>query len=95
MKKRKKEGLLLICERADAPFTVANSTFDRQCGQCAARVMMAPSGRKKLEHNPSMRVLCTCCFSKLSPGQTRMLPQSAEQILELRSLQPNTWRFRN
>ncbi|HEX4695003.1 hypothetical protein [Sphingomonas sp.] len=87
----------LVCQLADAPLTVARSSFDRCCADCGRRVMIAPSGVDLLRRRPEVRVICVHCMVMMAePGMQVGLPGDGDQIIgELRTVRPNEWRHRH
>jgi len=90
---------VLVCAPAQAAAMVEGTTFDRACAQCAARVMVAPSGRASLARNPETIIYCYDCamaaMEKYGNATIELAGTAAEIASEVRSAQPNTWRKRN
>ena len=91
--------IVLICIAADAPLTVAGSSFNRVCSECSTRVMVAPSGRRMLAAHPAATILCTDCFAKrhgIQPDDVAELAAQPEELsAEMKAAIPNPYRSRN
>jgi hypothetical protein len=95
-----REPKLLVCARADAPWVVAGSTFDRECGVCRRAVMVAPSGQEYLEREPLAAIVCAQCVVDAIVSKKRKVevkPAASGERLqrELAAVQPNLWGERN
>jgi hypothetical protein len=86
----------LICEPADAPWTVPGSTFNRVCTKCFRRVMVAPTSLDIMKEFHKVTILCVPCFLKepIVEGVEYRGPTQA-QMMERRKTMPNFWRERN
>ncbi len=92
------DRVVLICQVADAPMTIAGSTFDRVCSMCSRRVMIAPSGQAQLRRDPRISIICNACIDGWTVEELEkhtVAPMTAEQIAELQKPMPNFWRKRN
>lgn len=87
----------IVCALATAPAMIRGSSFDRMCGVCGKRVMIAPSGQKLLRSKPDLEILCSGCFVLNPPkGPEIDVPGSPEEIAaELSAIVPNLYRKRN
>lgn len=88
----------IICALADAAWTTRDASFDHRCSGCSKRVMLALSGQRILQANPTAKLVCAFCF--LAEVQERgepaeLLAPSEDQIAELKTAIPNKWRGRN
>ena len=88
------EDLIYVCARATSPLTVKGSTFTRQCRDCGARVMVAPSGERLLQTTPTAVIICMVCAPKYV-AQADALGVTKEAITERGNIEPNTWKDRN
>lgn len=92
------EDPVMVCMRADAPLTVAGSTFDKHCEQCGTRVMMAPSGQAFFRTNPMARIICYECFTVtplLDDEILGIVPSPTQLAAEMKTVRPNPYRNRN
>ena len=94
------DAVLLLCARADSPRTIPGSRFDLHCWICRKRVMIAPSGQKVLKRygERCVRVTCAICAAEHFEAEIirgHNINDWDEQIRELRTAGPNTWRERN
>jgi hypothetical protein len=90
---------VLVCAPANAELMVAGTTFDRVCGTCKGRIMIAPSGRAALARDPTMVLACVRCAVKAvisDPKVSIALAGAPSDIVcEIKSAQLNFWRKRN
>jgi hypothetical protein len=103
-RRREDDEDFLVCERADQPMTLADSTFDRFCVECGERVMVAPSGNALLRSKQDIKILCLPCylpraeqasqprFVDIDGTLTDDIDLAAQQ---LKTVVPNMRRYRN
>lgn len=99
MKKRNKsDATVLVCMRANAPIVVPGSIFDRRCGKCGERVIIAPSGQRLLARK-ALKIHCWPCYRQAAEKgevETVGFAANADEIRrETRSGVPNFWSTRN
>ena len=63
--KDSREGL--VCALADWPMTIPGSIYDRECCECYRRVMISPTGLKRLGAEPWLEIICLPCAERLDP----------------------------
>lgn len=88
----------IVCNPADAAWTVEGATFTHDCYVCGHKVMMAPSSERFLKAHPESKIVCTSCVvAEKVPMPTEFrLPASIETIrAEATRAIPNTRRNRN
>ena len=89
---------VLLCALADSPKTIAGSSFDQTCSICHRRVMISPSGQRRLKTTEGIIIVCTEC-AKTTPHNPVgfQIAASGEEELqrEFEKVIPNPWRERN
>lgn len=90
---------MLVCARATKEVTISGSSFNRTCGVCGERVMIAPSGQRLLRDRPGTPVVCEDCVRAaggLKPEDEVVLPDERHVIRrELDQIEINNWSKRN
>jgi hypothetical protein len=101
MKDDPKPQALLVCRRIDYEFTIRGSAFDKQCHRCGTRVMIAPSGLRRLEREPIPDITCWECVNQMMSREdvakcAELAAPSQEIRRELANdVIENPWRKRN
>jgi hypothetical protein len=90
---------ILICVAATGQYCLSNSTFDQRCARCDCRVMISPSGQRRLATG-DLTVVCIDCIQKEEiseelSGIFTSAESKAELERELSSLIENPWLQRN
>ncbi len=91
---------IIVCARADEPIAVAGTTFNLKCSRCGERVMVAPSGQKRMKQSKlPVELVCLPCFqSRAEFREAAHEDFSPERIAEILSEMswtiPNPWRNR-
>ncbi len=88
--------IVLVASDAEAPRMVPGSIFDRHCGTCNRRLMIAPSGQQFLKDHPESGIICSACWFKMQDKGDTTLAAEPEIILrEATTSIPNFHRRRN
>lgn len=84
--------MILICAMADAPRIAVGSEL-RECEECGAAIMIAPSGLIRLASDPKTVAVCIDCGARLideSPNPSmEFAASSAVMTEEIRTSEPN------
>ena len=89
---------ILLCSLADGPSAVAGSAFNHRCSRCQRRVMVSPSGQRRLTEFAGMEIVCTECCKSISevPESIQLSAEGEEELKrELGQVISNPWRARN
>jgi hypothetical protein len=95
---KKGEPDALVCAYADEPMIALGSIFDRSCGTCGRKVMIAPSGQALLAAKPNLQILCMACFvvEAAKAGRADIYTADPERVAqEMATARPNPRRRRN
>jgi hypothetical protein len=86
----------IICPLADAPIMVRGSSLNRRCRGCKRRVMMSPSGERRIQRFPKIKVLCVeCLLAEADSDVVEAYADLNELKADLGNIVRNTWRERN
>jgi hypothetical protein len=88
---------IFVAALATAPFAARGSSFDKFCGACGKRVMVAPSGQLFLKKHPDIPIWCLpCVMERLPAGITFARSAHAETLdAETKTSVPNLFNERN
>lgn len=88
---------LIVCEFADAEWTVPGSVFTHACAECKRLLMTAPSGQKMLQKYPEARLICRACYGPIrdTPHKLELAGTVEEIAQECVNARPNLRRQRN
>ena len=88
---------ILVAMRAnDAPMVPQGATFDQKCSDCAATVVLAPSGQRFLAEHPGIKIQCLRCFKPVDGDENYSTAFSTEERRhEHASIRPNPYLRRN
>jgi hypothetical protein len=90
----------LVCALADGPLmVVVGTSFQHVCETCQRRVMVSPSGQKRLKSLENCKIVCMDCFNENPPQADYEHQFSAGSleaaVQELSRAVPNSWKNRN